>query len=90
MRSAVAVASPVLRCLLAGLLLACCCGAAMAEDAAPDDEQLRKAKLYADVVMRLKGTELDAKTMQSRKVLGLFFIAAYMKTKGSGERPALS
>jgi hypothetical protein len=23
-------------------------------------------------------------------ILGLFFIAAYMKTKGSGERPALS
>lgn len=38
--------------------------ALIAEDAPVDDAALRKAKLYADVVMRLKGTDLstDAKT----------------------------
>ena len=52
------------RWLLSGLLLACVGGALIAEDEAIDDEKLRKAKLYADVVMRLQGTDLsaDAKT----------------------------
>lgn len=55
---------PAARLWLAGLLLAGWCTAALAEDAPADDEQLRKAKLYADVVMRLKGADLssDAKT----------------------------
>ncbi|MBA3699373.1 MAG: c-type cytochrome [Planctomycetes bacterium] len=50
--------------LLAGLLLASVTSASFAEDAPVDAEKLRKAKLYADVVMRLKGTDLstDAKT----------------------------
>jgi putative heme-binding domain-containing protein len=52
------------RLALAGLLLAGWCTMALAEDAPADDEHLRKAKLYADVVMRLKGADLssDAKT----------------------------
>ncbi len=52
------------RWLLGGLMLACVAGACCAEDAPADDEKLRKAKLYADVVMRLKGADLaaDAKT----------------------------
>jgi putative heme-binding domain-containing protein len=55
---------PAARLALAGLLLAGWCSAVLAEDAPADDEQLRKAKLYADVVMRLKGADLssDAKT----------------------------
>lgn len=50
--------------LLGGLLLASVAATALAEDAPVDDEKLRKAKLYADVVMRLKGADLasDAKT----------------------------
>jgi putative heme-binding domain-containing protein len=49
--------------LAAGMLLACALGTAVAEDAGADDEKLRKARLYADVVMRLAGTDLstDAK-----------------------------
>ncbi len=52
------------RWLLSGLLLASFGGSLFAEDAPIDDEKLRKAKLYADVVMRLKDTDLntDAKT----------------------------
>ena len=55
---------PAARLWLACLLLAGWCTAALAEDAPADDEKLRKAKLYADVVMRLKGADLsaDAKT----------------------------
>ncbi len=55
---------PAARLALAALLLAGWCGAVLAEDAPADDEQLRKARLYADVVMRLKGADLasDAKT----------------------------
>jgi putative heme-binding domain-containing protein len=49
--------------LLGGLLLANLGSALVAEDAV-DEEALRKAKLYADVVMRLKDADLstDAKT----------------------------
>jgi len=52
------------RWLLGGLLLASVGSTLFAEDATVDDEKLRKAKLYAGVVMRLKGTDLstDAKT----------------------------
>lgn len=52
---------PSFRWLLAGLL---CANLATAEDAPLDEEKLRKARLYADVVMRLKGSDLsaDAKT----------------------------
>lgn len=55
--------SPSLR-LLSVLLLASAAGSSFAEDAPADDEKLRKARLYADVVMRLKGADLaaDAKT----------------------------
>jgi putative heme-binding domain-containing protein len=51
------------RWLLAGLMSINVASTSFAEDA-PSDEQLRKAKLYADVVMRLKGADLatDAKT----------------------------
>lgn len=51
------------RGFITGLLLANT-ALVIAEDAAVDDAALRKAKLYADVVMRLKGTDLstDAKT----------------------------
>ena len=51
------------RWVFAVLLLVGGVSAVFAEDAI-DDEKLRKAKLYADVVMRLKGTDLsaDAKT----------------------------
>jgi putative heme-binding domain-containing protein len=52
------------RWLLSVLLLAGVAASSFAEDAPADDEKLRKAKLYADVVMRLKGADLaaDAKT----------------------------
>lgn len=52
------------RWLLNGLLLASVCIPAFAEDAPVDEAKLRKAKLYADVVLRLKDTDLstDAKT----------------------------
>lgn len=52
------------RWLLSGLLLANVGTALIAEDAPVDDEKLRKAKRYADVVMRLTDTDLnaDAKT----------------------------
>ncbi|HEX3134424.1 MAG TPA: c-type cytochrome [Planctomycetota bacterium] len=52
------------RWLLNGLLLASVGTTLLAEDAPVDDEQLRKAKRYADVVMRLTDTDLnaDAKT----------------------------
>lgn len=50
------------RWLLSGLLLASVGTTAFAEDAPIDDEKLRKAKLYADVVMRLKDTDLSTDT----------------------------
>jgi putative heme-binding domain-containing protein len=52
------------RWLLSGLLLASVGTTLIAEDAPADDEKLRKAKRYADVVMRLTDTDLnaDAKT----------------------------
>lgn len=51
------------RGLISGLLFANT-ALVVAEDAPVDDEKLRKAKLYADVVLRLKDTDLnaDAKT----------------------------
>lgn len=50
--------------LLSGLLFSAFSTVLLAEDAPVDAEKLRKAKLYADVVMRLKGADLstDAKT----------------------------
>ena len=52
------------RWLLSGLLLASVGTTLIAEDAPVDDEKARKAKRYADVVMRLTDTDLtaDAKT----------------------------
>lgn len=52
------------RWFISMLLLANVAAISFAEDAPVDDEKLRKAKLYADVVMRLKDTDLstDAKT----------------------------
>ena len=52
------------RVVVSALLLAHVTTALVAEDAPVDEAKLRKAKLYADVVMRLKGTDLsaDAKT----------------------------
>jgi len=52
------------RWLLSGVLLAGVGSSLFAEDAPVDDEQRRKAKLYADVVLRLTDVDLstDAKT----------------------------
>ena len=52
------------RWLLGGLLFTGLASSAFAEDVPVDAEKLRKAKLYADVVLRLKDTDLstDAKT----------------------------